>query len=299
MLRGFLLIFTGLGIGFVAAWLVGRYFVGRPVSALLDATRSWQHGDYAARAALADRSSEIGRLGHAFDEMAERLQRQLGQKDLLLREVNHRIMNNLQLLSSVLALQRRRIVDPEARIQFEQARRRIQSLALVHRRLQRRDNSDLVELGGFLEGLCTDVVRTLTTDERPLPVEVTSDPIEISPDKAIPIALIVNELLTNAFKYAVPRNGARSLRVAAVRDPAGMLVIGVSDSGPGLPPDFEQRAGLGVKLVQTLLLQLHGTMETASSAEGTTVTVVLPLGAALPEKDRPSPGADIPAEPLD
>jgi two-component sensor histidine kinase len=299
MLRGFLLIFAGLGIGFIAAWLVGRYFVGRPVNALLDATRRWQRGDYAARVAATDRSSEIGRLGHAFDEMAERLQRQLKQKDLLLREVNHRIMNSLQLLSSVLALQRRRILDPEARIQFEQARRRIQSLALVHRRLHRRDTTELVEFGRFLEELCADVVRTLGSDERPMPVEVVADPVEISADKVIPLALIVYELLTNAFKYAQPQAGARSLRVAAVRDPGGMLVVSVSDNGPGLPPDFEQRAGLGVKLVQTLLLQLRGTMETASGPEGTTVTVVVPLGPAQPERDQSAAAADLAPEPQD
>jgi two-component sensor histidine kinase len=297
MFRGFFLIFTGLGIGLVAAWLVGRYFVRRPVNALLDATRSWQHGDYSARVALPDRASEIGRLGHAFDEMAERLQHQLRQKDLLLREVNHRIMNSLQLLSSVLALQRRRILDPEARNQFEQARRRIQSLALVHRRLHRRDTTDAVEFGHFLEELCADVARTLGSEERPLSVEVVADPIELSADKVIPLALIVYELLTNAFKYARPQTGVRNLRVAAVRDPGGMLIVSVSDNGPGLPPDFEQRAGLGMKLVQTLLLQLHGTMETASGPDGTTATVAVPLAATKAEKEQPDPAADAPPEP--
>ena len=298
MLRGFLLIFTGLGLGFVGAWLVGRYFVGRPVNALLDATRRWQRGDYTARVALTDRRSEIGRLAHAFDEMAERLQRQLRQKDLMLREVNHRIMNSLQLLSSVLALQRRRIPDPEARNQFEQARRRIQSLALVHRRLHRRDTTDAVEFGHFLEELCADVARTLGSEERPMSVDVAAGPIEISTDKVIPLALIVYELLTNAFKYARPQSGARSLRVTAVRDPGNMLIVSVADNGPGLPPDFDQRAGLGIKLVQTLLLQLRGSMETASSPDGTTMTVTVPLGPEPPEKDRIADAADLPAKPL-
>jgi two-component sensor histidine kinase len=296
MLRGFFLIFGGLGIGFFSAWLLGRHFVRRPVDALLDATRGWQRGDYSARVALADQTSEIGRLGHAFDEMAERLQLQLKQKDLLLREVNHRVMNSLQLLSSVLALQRRRILDPEARNQFEQARRRIQSLALVHRRLHQRDTTEAVEFGHFLEELCTDVVRTLGSEERPMPVEVVADPVEIGADKVIPLALIVYELLTNAFKYARPQTGQRSLRVAAVRDPNDMLIVTVSDNGPGLPPDFEQRAGLGVKLVQTLLLQLRGTMEAASGADGTTVTVAVPLGAAQPEKGQPMRIVDAPSE---
>jgi two-component sensor histidine kinase len=285
MFRGFFLIFAGLGVGFVAAWLVGQYFVRQPVDALLDATRSWQSGDYAARVALTDRESEIGRLAQAFDAMAERLQQQLRGKDLLLREVNHRIMNSLQLLSSVLALQRRRILDPEARDQFEQARRRIQSLALVHRRLHRRDTTEAVKFDEFLAGLCGDAARSLGSEDRPMPVEVTADPVEISADRIIPLALIVYELLTNAFKYARPQAGGRSLRVAAVRDPGDTLIVSVSDNGPGLPPDFEQRAGLGVKLVQTLLLQLRGTMESASGPDGTTVTISVPLDPAPREED--------------
>lgn len=282
MFRGFALILSGLGVGLIAAWLVGRHFVRRPVEALVDATRRWQNGDYAARATLADGFTEIGRLGHAFDEMAERLQQQLRQKDLLLREVNHRIMNSLQLLSSVLALQRRRIGDPDARSQFEQARRRIQSLAMVHRRLYRRDSTDAVRFGQFLEELCAEIAQTLGSDDRPT-VEVAADDIEIATDKVIPLALIVYELLTNAFKYARPQADGRKLRVSAVRDRGRMLLLSVSDDGPGLPADFEQQTGLGMKLVQTLVAQLRGTMEIASGPDGTTITVAVPLGLAVRE----------------
>lgn len=274
-MQGVGLILFGLLLGWLGAWLLGRYFVRQPIAALLDATRRWQAADYAARAGLNDRSSEIGRLGHAFDEMAERLQFQLHQKDLLLREVNHRSMNSLQLLSSVLALQRRRIADPAARDQFEQARRRIQSLALVHRRLYRRDVTGTVDMGRFLDELCREIVSTFASSERPIPLEFATDNPEVSTDKVIPVALITYELLTNAIKYATPRAGTRRLAVAAMRREGGM-VVSVSDNGPGLPDDVEQRAGLGMKLVQTLSLQLHGTVETASGADGTTVSVVIP-----------------------
>lgn len=278
MVRGLGQILSGLLLGCIAAWLLGRYFVRRPIDALLGATRRWQVGEFGARAGLDDRTSEIGRLGHAFDEMAERLQLQMHQKDLLLREVNHRTMNSLQLLSSVLALQRRRIADAAARDQFEQARRRIQSLALVHRRLYRRDVTDTVDIGRFLDELCHEVVSTFTSQERPIPLEVVTDSVEVTTDKVIPIALIAYELLTNALKYARPPSGERCLRVAVLRRDGG-LVISVSDNGPGLPEDAEQRTGLGMKLVQTLCLQLHGTIETASGSGGTTVSVIIPTAA--------------------
>lgn len=277
-IQGLGLILFGLLLGWLGAWLVGRYFVRQPIAALLDATRRWQAADYAARAGLNDRSSEIGRLGHAFDEMAERLQFQLHQKDLLLREVNHRSMNSLQLLSSVLALQRRRIADPAAREQFEQARRRIQSLALVHRRLYRRDVTGTVDMGRFLDELCREIVSTFASPERPMPLEFATDNPEVSTDKVIPVALITYELLTNAIKYATPRAGTRRLAVAAMRREGGMMVS-VSDNGPGLPEDVELRAGLGMKLVQTLCLQLHGSVETVSGTAGTTVSVVIPPAA--------------------
>jgi two-component sensor histidine kinase len=286
MVRGFALILTGLALGLIGAWLLGRYFVGRPMAALLDATRRWQVGDFGARAGLNDRSGEIGQLGHAFDELAERLALLLRQKDLLLREVNHRVMNSLQLLSSVLALQRRRIADPAARDQFEQARRRIQSLAVVHRRLYRHDVTSKVDIGNFLDELCREVVSTFASPERPIPLEVATDNLEITTDKVIPLALITYELLTNALKYARPSGGEGRLRVTACRS-EGALVISVADNGPGLPQDVEQRAGLGMKLVQTLCLQLHGSLETATSAEGTKVSVIVPdspreAGAASP-----------------
>ena len=278
MFLGFALILSGLLLGCIAAWLLGRHFVGRPIAALLEATRRWHGGDYGARAGLDHRSAEIGRLGQAFDEMAERLEFQLRQKDLLLREVNHRTMNSLQLLSSVLALQRRRIADAAARDQFEQARQRIQSLALVHRRLYRRDVSSTVDIGRFLDELSHEVINTFASADRPIPLEYITDNPEVATDKVIPLALIVYELLTNALKYAAPRDGPRWLQVSVLKRDGG-LVVAVRDNGPGLPEDAEQRAGLGMKLVQTLCLQLQGRVEPSSTAEGTCVRVIIPAAA--------------------
>jgi two-component sensor histidine kinase len=276
MLRGFALIVFGLLLGFVAAWLLGRHFVHQPIAALLDVTRRWQAGDYGARAGLDRGAAEIGRLGHAFDQMAERLQRQLQQKDLLLREVNHRTMNSLQLLSSVLALQRRRIADPAASNQFEQARRRIQSLALVHRRLYRQEPSGTVDMGRFLEDLCREVTSTFASAERPIPLEFVTDNPQVTTDKVIPLAMIVYELLTNALKYAIPRANDPRLTVAVMRHESGGLMAEVRDNGPGLPEDLDQRSGLGMKLVQTLCLQLNATVNTTTGPSGTAIGVTVP-----------------------
>jgi two-component sensor histidine kinase len=178
----------------------------------------------------------------------------------------------------VLALQRRRIADRAARDQFEQARRRIQSLALVHRRLYRRELTGTVDAGRFLEDLCREVVSTFATAERPIPLEFVTDNPEVTTDKVIPLALITYELLTNALKYAAPRTGEGRLAVAVMRHEGG-LKVSVRDNGPGLPDDVEQRAGLGMKLVQTLCLQLHGSVETATGPEGTVIGVIIPREA--------------------
>ncbi|HEX6979356.1 MAG TPA: histidine kinase dimerization/phosphoacceptor domain -containing protein [Alphaproteobacteria bacterium] len=278
--RGLSLILGGLVIGLAAAWAFNRYFIDQPVNVLLETTRRWTAGDYGARVGVKSAKTELEELGYSFDTMAERLQQHLLQKDMMLREVNHRIMNSLQLLSSVLGLQRRRMADPEAVAQFDQARRRIQSMAVVHRRLSRHDAAEALDFRSFIQELITEIARSVGAGDVGGAIEVDIAPVRLRSDKLIPLALIVFELMTNALKYArVPRRGTM-LRVSCVVSEDGTLKLQVTDSGPGLPDDFEQKKGLGMQLVGTLVRQLRGSMTTETSATGTNFTVTVPLGAA-------------------
>lgn len=274
--RGIALILGGLGLGFGGAWLVGRRFVRQPIAALLDATRRWQDGDYTARANLPEQRSEIGQLGHAFDAMAERLQIQFRQKDMLLREVNHRIMNSLQLLSSVLSLQRRQIADPTAREQFDQARRRIQSMAMVHRRLYRRDLAETIDFGRFLNDFCTEIGRSLLPPDARVELSVEAGKVPLSSDKVIPLALIAFELVTNGIKHARPATGKGRLQIACNADEAALIILTIADNGPGLPPKSEDQTGLGMRLVDILVSQLRGTLSVTTGPSGTCFTVTVP-----------------------
>jgi len=283
--RGLSLILGGLMIGMAAAWAFNRYFIDQPVNVLLETTRRWTAGDYGARVGVKSAKTELEELGHSFDTMAERLQQHLLQKDMLLREVNHRIMNSLQLLSSVLGLQRRRMADPEAVAQFDQARRRIQSMAVVHRRLSRHDAAEALDFQSFIQELITEIARSVGAGEVGGAIEVDIAPIRLPSDKLIPLALIVFELMTNALKYArVPKEGTM-LRVSCVVGEDGTLKLQVKDSGPGLPADFEQKKGIGMQLVSTLVRQLRGAMTTETSASGTCITVTVPLDVAAGDGD--------------
>lgn len=132
--RGVALILAGLLVSLAAAGIGGRLFLLRPIDRLLAAARDWQRGRLDARVRLRHSRDEFGRLAVAFDAMAEKIEENLKQKDLLLREINHRVMNSFQLLSSLFGLQARRAQSPEAKHALAEANDRIQALAIVQDR---------------------------------------------------------------------------------------------------------------------------------------------------------------------
>jgi PAS domain S-box-containing protein len=196
------------------------------------------------------------------------LQRALETQEVLLREVNHRIKNNLQLVSSMLALQAERSNIPELRRIVQEAQARMQIVAAVHERLYRSEDIGTVDLKAFLEGLCRDVERGMQSGDG-VKVEVASEPMAIANDRAVPLALVLNELLMNAIKYAYP-DGEGVVRVHLRRE-AEKAVLTVEDDGAGLPEDFEERrrASLGLRVVTGLMRQLRGDLEIGRGSPGT------------------------------
>lgn len=201
----------------------------------------------------------------------------LRQKDLLLREVHHRVRNNLQLISSLLSLQNRTITDPAILQQFTEARGRIEAVAQVHEQLYLTDRPDLMDFAAFLHGLCANLSRP------GIPVTCTrGEPLELPIDEATSLALIANELVANAVEYAYP--GERGLLIAGGpvrvildgRSP-GPVELRVEDDGVGLPLDFEQGQGrLGIRLVRQLTRQLRGQLTTGPGDDrrsGTSVSI--------------------------
>ncbi|WP_158044197.1 sensor histidine kinase [Skermanella pratensis] len=199
----------------------------------------------------------------------------LRQKDLLLREVHHRVRNNLQLISSLLSLQNRTITDSGTLQHFTEARGRIEAVAQVHEQLYLTDQPDLMDFAAFLQGLCANLSRP------GVPVICTRDPpMELPIDEATPLALIANELITNAVEYAYPDEGGVVISGGPVRvilegRSPGRVELRVEDDGVGLPLDFEQGHGrLGIRLVRQLTRQLRGQLSTGDCGAGRSGTSV-------------------------
>lgn len=192
----------------------------------------------------------------------------LERQELLLKEIHHRVRNSLQLIGSVVGLQLRQVTDPAARSVLGDTGRRIRSVAAVHERLHRADRLDVVDLGAFLAELVEDLRASA-----PPGVALT---LRVVPGARVPIglavslALLVNELVTNALKYAYPEGVGGGVEVALDRAGEGRLALSVRDRGRGLPPGFTAEGrSLGMRLVSALAGQLGGALTMENAHPGT------------------------------
>jgi PAS domain S-box-containing protein len=207
----------------------------------------------------------------------EDLRQAFESREILLREVNHRVKNSLQIVTSMLSLQSARIDDPGLRALIQQAQLRVHAVAAVHDRLYRSEDLKSVELDVFLETLCRDLERTVG-DMDAVVVEVTTEPVTIGNDRAVPLALILNELLTNAIKYAYP-DGRGTILVTLGKMGAGRAKLTVADDGIGLPEGFAERRGasLGFRIIEGLARQVDGEIEIIGRQPGTAISVSFDL----------------------
>jgi two-component sensor histidine kinase len=197
------------------------------------------------------------KMAQIFFDITERKRAELRQASLF-DELNHRVSNNLMLVSGILQMKARETDSPAARDQLQKAVSRVQSIAQVHRALYRGARTDVVDFGAYLQELCEGVRSTLVHDER-IQIEVEQEPVPVPVDMAIPLGMVVNELVTNAVKYAYPFPLGGVISVSAVRD-GDALRLTVRDVGVGLPDDIERRpgGGLGMKLIKSLVAQVSG-----------------------------------------
>ena len=205
------------------------------------------------------------------DALADELRDALGREQVLLQEKNeivqrhamlaqefeHRLINGLQLIVSLLSLQARTATTPEAADQLMIAARRVGALGRVHRRLHLLDHQAHVEFKEYLQHLCEDLSSLLVQDTHGHAIVVEGAQVEIPTTLAIPLGFIVNELITNAAKYA---EGHVTVRIDAVSPTDRSL--SVVDDGPGWPAGFkpEDSKGLGMKIVLSLVQQIGGTL---------------------------------------
>ncbi|RYX99498.1 MAG: hypothetical protein EON84_00420 [Bradyrhizobiaceae bacterium] len=198
----------------------------------------------------------------------DRLQASLNEKDVLLKEVHHRVKNNLQLISSLLNLQASRIADPSVASLFADSRNRVRSMAMVHEDLYRAGNFAEVAMQAHLEGLCAQLDRAYGLARVDIVAE--SDDVTLDLNRAVSCGLIVNELVSNALKHGFPteRNGQITVHFGGRNN--GTCSLTVADNGIGLPLhiDIACAKSLGLQLVRDLVEQLDGVLSVDRS-EGT------------------------------
>jgi PAS domain S-box-containing protein len=193
-------------------------------------------------------------------QVEEELRRTLAQKDALLREVHHRVKNNLQVISSLLRLQAAGSSSPQAARLFQESESRIHSMALIHEQLCRSGDHTRIDFRDYVEGLTRNVLASAGEVERPIRIALDVDPVSLDLDIAISCGLILNELVSNALKYAFP-DGRDGVISVTFRCADGSATLVVADNGIGLPmaPAGQEPApSLGLRLVTALVGQLHG-----------------------------------------
>lgn len=213
----------------------------------------------------------------------EQVRRALAEKELLLREVHHRVKNNMQVISSLLAMQSSRADDPRVAASFEESQGRIRSMALIHEQLYRSADLTGIDLDSYLRILTDQLLESFGGETRiDVDVRVTDPGLEV--DRALACGLIVNELVANAVKHAFPRGGGR-VRLSLVEGPNEMCELVVADDGLGLtrPGDLVGATSMGMSLIRTLVDQLEGELA-VESTEGLSVRVTFPRHSRVHER---------------
>jgi two-component sensor histidine kinase len=208
----------------------------------------------------------------------------LQEKEILLKEIHHRVKNNLQIISSLLNLQADTISDPEDRRLFDESRSRVIAMALVHENLYRSDNLGAVKIDEYLKTLAGNLEAGYGKDETSLNFDL--EPVTLDIDHAVPCGLIATELLSNCFKHAFPEGRRGTIRVRLRQDSDARVALTVSDDGIGVPEGFDLFAAdsLGFSLVRVLTDQLKGTLEFKNHT-GTEVLIRFPGGTTVRHAD--------------
>jgi two-component sensor histidine kinase len=199
------------------------------------------------------------------------LRDELAQAQALLREVDHRVKNNLQLVASLLLLQSRRAEEPIARETLKTVLERLNAVTTVHRRLLHGDPQQF-EVAGFIRDLVADLAAALGRDD--LTISLDLDNVQVPATSAAPLALVINELIGNALKHAYPgdRGGRVIVRLRGEAD--GGCVLTVSDEGDGLQGRSD---GFGLTVARLLCQQLHASLDLVEAGPGLKATVRAPL----------------------
>ena len=209
----------------------------------------------------------------------ERLMKSLEEKNVLIKEIHHRVKNNLQVIVSLLSMQGDRISQPDARSFHEESIARVHSMALIHESIYRADDFTDIDMGPYIRELVRMLLATYAIDEKRVEISINVKDVSLNVDRAVPCALLMNELISNSLKHGVPKDGRPGRLDLSFSRSGDRYLLVVADSGPGMDVaafnESEQKT-LGLQLVKALARQMGGSVELAVEG-GSRFTVEFPV----------------------
>ena len=278
----FILPFLMIALTWLAIWVVTEQQVTRWIDYLKRISIAYRTGHYTIRPQLDGAPSDFRALGGALADMADAIQERdkslrdaVKQKTVLIKEIHHRVKNNLQIVMSLLSLQANKLLDPGAQDALKQARTRINALALVHRILYEIEEQNIVDIQRLLGDLVEQTTEGFGGDRRDVRVVKSIVPCLASTDVAVPVALFTVEALTNVFKHAFAEHGG-TIAVTLARIGDGNLRLAIEDDGKGFAYETTD-ASVGARLIKTFGQQVGGQAELRSApGEGTVAEMIFP-----------------------
>jgi len=266
--------------GSVVAIVFSR-LITRPILRLAHAAAAFGRGETIQEVIISS-DDEIGALAEIFNTMVdkrkqseERLLGSLEEKKVMLKEIHHRVKNNMQVIYSLLNLQAKGIADNAVRAMFEESRNRVGSMAMIHEKLYSSEDLAHIDFKEYLQGLVAGIAATYKRDD--IEFSIDMEPVFLDVNVGIPCGLIVNELVSNSLKHAFPDGRKGMVKLGVSINKQGVYVMTISDNGIGFPREVDFRASptLGLQLVNALVGQLRGTLELLK-IEGTAFSITFP-----------------------
>lgn len=194
----------------------------------------------------------------------------LVEKDSLLKEIHHRVKNNLQMVSSLLSLQTKNTRSKAAIQALEEGKSRVKAMALIHQKLYQHDDLSVIEMQGYIESLINSVQSVFKKGGHNINITIDAEDVELDIDRAIPFGLILNELVSNSFKYAFPGDDSNGKIYVHLRKNKEVGYFEYTDNGIGLPEDTDERteSSMGIRLMNRLVNQLQSTLNVDKTTDG-------------------------------
>ena len=226
---------------------------------------------------ILNRSRVLRKNNFQLSAQKKIIEQRENEKEVLLKEMHHRVKNNLQLTSSLLNLQARKLTDKDAVQSLKQARDRIHAISLIHQKLYSKDEISKIDLSEYLPELCSAVVQSNTSEQKEINLNYNIVPIFVSVDMAISIGLIINETLINSLKHAFEKTENGNIKITCSVTES-ILFLSITDNGSGIPnlEDHENFGGFGFQLLQAFTKKLSGKI-TFENYNGTVINIQIPL----------------------